>query len=1109
MSGFVLAAEPTSNPSGCCETTNRGDTCVYTTQNNCAGNFQEGTQCEDASACNTGCCVVNGQCGSTVSSETCQSQGGTFFNQQCSAVSSCSQGCCQIGNNFVLTTALQCSELTEQSNIPRDQAIFLPEVIDELSCSQQELNSQEGCCVDSTGLCTYTTKDACAEGNFQTTQCSNVALCGCKEHASKQCINEDVYWFDSCGNKEEIAQDCDYAKGTLCSQDGESASCISVDCTDTLDRKTLWGDDVRDGDGVARKNGESWCEYDGAVGLGRDLVGSRHYRHLCVNGKEIIEPCRDYREEYCIEGQIAFPDGTEYNQARCAQNNWEDCTTTCNSAKGITDPQQREAALSEDQHCCQSQTKSCFWQTLDQKAIDATTNGLPKVCKDADGNETTCVDTKATASEGVCLPLVPPGGVFWTEDKDGTQEPSDDLQKVCEPATQSCTVYFSNDVTTGFSWEVVGNEQCLKPENFIIPAQASCNTYGDCGVDYNVAGKLSTEAYDCSTSDGDCSGNIHGYNYDFISIDWDKALGGKGSYSKATPLSLGTITIDNSVLDNLKYAGFAVVAVGAINLAVTSFTLGTVIGAVLGDVIGFGIVAPLVALVTLSFSAGAAAGEAIVGLAATIAPDFCATPPGIGCIIGAVIAAVLITLSFLSDTDELEITNTCNAWQPPTGGQDCELCRDPEIYTTLGYDTCSEYRCKSLGTTCTYLKENEGSPRNPCLATHINDASAPIISPDPSNLTKGFKITSFTNGYEILPATKAYTPLSFGILTSESARCRMSESPGQDFENMTLDFGDTYFSETHSISVIPTPATQNNFYVRCEDINGNQNEADYLIKFTGGDEPDLTPPIILDYSIKNGAAVRVGTTPLTIELNEPATCMYGINATTFDAMKNSFSCSGSVESISPLARYSCDTTLTVHDGENLYGIACQDLAGNINTQPVMYTLFGAPELHIDSIQPNGTLETNHIILEVSTSGGINNGISNCTYDIGGKSGPFNETGSITHRTELPQLSKGTYTLKVTCDDSASSVTQSTTLTLLVDDTQPTITNFYTDGSVLIVLTDEESACQYSKDSFTYGNGTYFESTNDTRHLVTLSQSTYHIICGDEWNNINEEIIVVP
>src|SRR3989338_2719686 len=51
--------------------------------------------------------------------------------------------------------------------------------------------------------------------------------------------------------------------------------------------------------GLPRKHLEAWCSFESVTDFGMDVVGSRHYLHYCINGKEYVEPCRDYREEYC------------------------------------------------------------------------------------------------------------------------------------------------------------------------------------------------------------------------------------------------------------------------------------------------------------------------------------------------------------------------------------------------------------------------------------------------------------------------------------------------------------------------------------------------------------------------------------------------------------------------------------------------------------------------------------------------------------------------------------------------------------------------------------------------------------------------------------------
>ena len=66
-----------------------------------------------------------------------------------------------------------------------------------------------------------------------------------------------------------------------------------------------------------KKNGDAWCYFDvrytSAIGPeDARLPGSRYYRKVCQNGKVIVEPCADRRDEYC-------------NQGKCIKNDWEAC----------------------------------------------------------------------------------------------------------------------------------------------------------------------------------------------------------------------------------------------------------------------------------------------------------------------------------------------------------------------------------------------------------------------------------------------------------------------------------------------------------------------------------------------------------------------------------------------------------------------------------------------------------------------------------------------------------------------------------------------------------------------------------------------------------------
>ncbi len=111
-----------------------------------------------------------------------------------------------------------------------------------------------------------------------------------------------------------------------------------------------------------KKHGESWCEYDASAGEGRDTVGSRHSLYSCFDSEITIEPCRDYREEICVETK---QEGK--SKALCRANRWQDC-----------------AACTTEKCCENTAARDCYWNE-DLAPIDGTQ----------------------------CVPYVPPGLKFW------------------------------------------------------------------------------------------------------------------------------------------------------------------------------------------------------------------------------------------------------------------------------------------------------------------------------------------------------------------------------------------------------------------------------------------------------------------------------------------------------------------------------------------------------------------------------------------------------------------------------------------------------------------------------------------------------------------------
>jgi hypothetical protein len=147
---------------------------------------------------------------------------------------------------------------------------------------------------------------------------------------------------------------------------------------------------------TVKKHGESWCVYESAAGEGYDTVGSRHFLHYCIDGKEYVEECRDYREELCTEDAVsAAPAGTAdasaaLKKASCRPNRWQDCYR-CTTKE-----------------CCENtQLRDCAWK------------GWSDI-------------------ENKCVPYVPPGFRFWEDNGVEVCVSASEI-KECEGDTFGCS----------------------------------------------------------------------------------------------------------------------------------------------------------------------------------------------------------------------------------------------------------------------------------------------------------------------------------------------------------------------------------------------------------------------------------------------------------------------------------------------------------------------------------------------------------------------------------------------------------------------------------------------------------------------------------------------
>jgi hypothetical protein len=348
---------------------------------------------------------------------------------------------------------------------------------DETSCVLSVLSDQKGACVyqseyektckfTTRSVCDSTTSDNSSKATFYANKLCTApelgTVCGKTENTICLSGKDEVYFVDTCGNPANIYDsskltntdywtdvktktescgsgaanlvsktcgNCNYLLGSFCrsSDDtGKSASygdyiCADLNCYNTQN-------------GNIYKHGESWCVYNdkGTAGAGNNSVGSRYYKHICVNGEEVLEQCADYRSEECIQDSINTS-STTFSQAACRVNRWQDCT-----------------AQTDQEDCENTDQRDCFWKSL-AYAVN-------------------------TSSSSICLPQINPGLKFWS---------STDAESVCAQANAQCIVVYEKSL--------FGNKKCKKNCECLTDAwksekNAVCSALGDCGGKINWVG---------------------------------------------------------------------------------------------------------------------------------------------------------------------------------------------------------------------------------------------------------------------------------------------------------------------------------------------------------------------------------------------------------------------------------------------------------------------------------------------------------------------------------------------------------------------------------------------------------------------------------------------
>jgi len=1088
----------------CCEKTKEGAYCQYTLDEDCDEDYRTApTQCEYVDYCKPGCCysTQTGWCNKATPEILCDDKWTEDAN--CN-IPECERGCCLIGRNALFTTERNCEIRARFYGVEKD---FRPEIGNELECIFLADRDEEGACVYGID-CSIATKESCVNtgGNFYKGKyCSDPSLeTDCEAHDHAGCFEQKVYWFDSCGNREEVKEECSIFTGTICALQGSDYRCRSIDCQVEIDGKS-----------VKKKNGESWCEYEGTIGAGRDVVGSRHIRHVCFMGEERIEPCQDYRNQICVQSDTDLGNGT-FTEAACRTNNWRQCVSYNKDKDDMED----------------------------------------KCKKNPDCNMKS-VNIDKYFKFNYCVPDYPPGFDLTTE------EGRKSAQLVCSQGSQKCTMVYVKGWDA--KWECEVNCHCDEI-GFTQQMNEFCTSLGDCGAYTNVVGKVTTDGY---------STNYVSLSDDYLKdlAKFAKTIPGqKAEPGDMDDLYGGTNVLSGKYKDNsnlkdawgaagigfalsvasLYFGGYGHTIVEAITTTISSGgAMGqaplaglNAFGNALGVIGGAMAIASILSAegdmdyddalaLTLGVAGGIVIGYALIaygsiGLSSIFSA--LATLGPIGFII-AILVWLYSEIVGVGDTKEKVVTFGCYPWQAPSGGDDCEKCHD--------FTDCSEYKCKSLGQGCRLI--NKGTDQQRCIdMTPSYDASSPRISPLYEVITEGFEYSSVNdNGFQINEVggrcIPEFTNVLFGIEVDRPAQCKIGVNPLETYDEMTQYFGGSnlYIENHTSLIVIPslevlkneynlTPIQVNqlgefNFYVKCKGVNGKANEAAYVVKSCVREGPDLTAPMITRVEPEKGY-IGFNTTEFkaTFWTNEPSNCKYDLFDMKYAEMQNQMACGNSLN-YQDFYGFPCNATFNVENNNKFY-IRCQDLSENANTMIESYVYEmsrSSSELRIVLTEPeNGEIirvasEPATVNLEVLTAGGAEDGKAICSYKFreNAQYARFFETDSNRHIQLFNSVMGGDYTTWIECVDAAGDTAKTViNFTLYVDTDGPMVARVYYENGLKIV-TNEDSTCAYSfSDSrcnfdIKEGENVFLATGSGTEHtLEWQTENTYYIKCMDEYGN---------
>ena len=1026
-------------------------------------------KCEDTS-CKLGCCID--ECASNSPKKFCEADGGEWReNTVCEIYNECEYGCCISTTDKSYTTRLMCEK------------DFYPS-ISERAC--RFFTHEEGACINQ-GVCKFTTERYCEEtshGNFHRGKlCSHPDINAtfgieCKPHDYIGCVEgkDEIYWFDSCKNRENIyasnAEDSwnegwVQSKTESCNPDDSNID--STDCGncgynfESVCSETGIGEThVEDGNFICKslncddedkKNGESWCVYDGFVGTSKDAVGSEHWKRGCVNG-EVITDHSTYREKICAEKDL------------------EDISTA-------------QLRYNEGWKCFNIVLNSYEWDEDEEEIVKS--DGYAKNIAECNAIPDCRVQETHIGDSfwfDVCVPKYPKGFDINSGRDD-----------VCEIASQTCTVAEQEKggfLWWGKKWKCKDEHNCeCTDKKFIEEMNDFCISLGDCGGYINIANtysknyRVSKKGNQGSLSSRYAlgilgSGVLPAY---FMSADL-------GSYKGEF---LGEIySTELGLFETLGMKEYAAVGAAIGGLITGGNPLGILIGTIIGTVIE-----------TIMRWFG-------LGKKRTVEVEFtCMSwqppPGGKDC--------ELCNGVFWKKCTEYRCQSLGTACGLIDENTDNPICIDK--YSTdveppiIHFEGNYGYTEGTNGIQITDCIQ-ELSPINFTLKTkdkENNDEYAQCqytfapTPPDYENMNgeyfkEGTRYSTFIHTFEeTLPSMwNEYVSDISGTLGERTGEFNIyvrCQDPKGNYN-------------------------PNEYVVKMCIKEGVDNEIALIKEYNPETESFLPYNItnsILIIKLDEPADCRLsyGTDKAYDDMESFTSCE------TYDpsVIKSRWTCSTKLtnltESVNNIYIKCKDQPWINDDWYKTEGGEKTEGDRNVNTESFLYKLYSTEnDLSITSISPQGEIVGGgnifQIDLEVETSGGMANGISTCNFDFINHvfSGDLFMQKDSYHEYSFTNLPSGDYNISLHCwDDVGNEDYGNAIFNLNVDSSLPIVVRVYKKGGNLKLITNEDAKCYYdfNRCNFNLENGTSMTTAFSTEHSAKWnSGQTYYVICRDYWNN---------